>query len=132
MNRKPLATVAVLAPFIFSFALALDIYVPSIPSIREIFATNAFVVQLTVSIFMLMTGIGQLLVGPLSDHFGRRKIALCSVAIFTLGSFLCALAPSISFLIMARVIQAMGACGMMVVAFAIVRDLYSGNDCARI
>lgn len=132
MVRKPLATIFILAPFIFTFAFALDVYVPSIPAIRGYFSTSSFVIQLTVSIFMLVVGLGQLIMGPLSDHFGRRKIIILSTAVFTVGSILCALSPTATVLILSRIIQAMGASGMMVAAFAIVRDLYSGNECARI
>lgn len=122
----------ILAPQIFCFALALDIYVPSIPTIQRYFAIDQTVIQLTVSLFLLMTGIGQLLLGPIADQVGRRKVVLTSISIFIFGSLLCMLAPSVLFLIAARIIQAVGACGMMVSAFAIVRDLFSGDDCAEV
>lgn len=131
-SRSVLAVILILAPQIFAFALALDIYVPSIPVIQQYFSADQFVMQLTVSLFILTTGMGQLILGPISDQIGRRKILLSSILIFILGSALCMIANHISFLIIARIIQALGACGMMVTAFAIVRDLFSGDDCARI
>lgn len=131
-SRSLLGIITILAPQIFGFALALDIYVPSIPFIQQTFGVNQTIIQLTVSLFMLTTGIGQLLLGPISDQIGRRKVLLMSIFIFIIGSLFCMLASNISWLIIARVIQAFGACGMMVSAFAIVRDLFSGDDCAKI
>lgn len=132
MQKKILSTVLLYAPFIFTFAFALDIYVPSIPAIHVYFATTPVVVQLTISLFLLMTGIGQLFVGPLSDNFGRRWIIISGTVIFLVGSIIAALSPNIETLIFARAIQGIGSCGMMVATFAVVRDLYSGDDCSRI
>lgn len=131
-SRSLLGFIAILAPQIFSFALAMDIYAPSIPSISLEFNASQLLMQLTISLFLLMTGIGQLLIGPISDQIGRRKVVLVSTLVFIMGSLFCALAPNITSLIIARVIQALGACGMMVSAFAIVRDVFSGDECARV
>jgi Bcr/CflA subfamily drug resistance transporter len=131
-SRTVLSVILILAPQIFAFALALDIYVPSIPAIRQAFAVDQAVMQLTVSLFLLITGLGQLLFGPISDQIGRRKVLLASILFFIAGSVLCTVSYHITFLIIARIVQALGACGMMVSAFAIVRDLFSGDDCARI
>lgn len=131
-SRSLLSIILILAPQIFTFAIALDIYVPSIPAIKREFNVSQDIVQLTVSAFLLMTGIGQLILGPLSDQVGRRKIALTGMLFFILGSLVCIFAFHISILIVGRVLQALGACGMMVSAFAIVRDLFSGDDCARV
>lgn len=131
-NRSVLGVILIISPLIFSFAFALDIYVPSIPIIKTYFNADQVTVQLTVSLFLLMTGIGQLFMGPLSDQIGRTKIAFTSILIFILGSVVCTFAMSIDTLIIGRVIQAFGACGMMVSAFAIVRDVFSGDECARI
>jgi Bcr/CflA subfamily drug resistance transporter len=131
-NKTTSSLVLLLAPFIFTFAVALDIYVPSIPAIRAYFHTSPDVVQLTVSCFILMTGIGQLIMGPLSDHFGRRVVIVGGTIIFFLGSVLATVSPTIWLLIVARIIQGIGACSMMVATFALVRDLYSGEEVARI
>ncbi|WP_298775389.1 multidrug effflux MFS transporter [uncultured Shewanella sp.] len=131
-SRSTFAVILILAPLIFSFALALDIYVPSIPAIKAYFNASQLTVQLTVSLFLLMAGLGQLLMGPLSDQFGRLRIIFSSITIFTIGSIICTLSTNINMLIMGRIVQAIGACGMMVSAFAIVRDLFSGDDCAKV
>lgn len=131
-SRTVLGTILILCPQILSFALALDIYVPSIPAIKQAFGADQGMMQLTISLFMLVTGLGQLIVGPISDQIGRRKIVLTSIGFFIAGSLLGAAAHSIETLIFARVVQALGACGMMVSVFAIVRDLFSGDDCGKI
>lgn len=132
MQRKTLSTVLLLAPFIFTFAFALDVYLPSIPSIDRYFSTTPEIVQLTISLFLLMTGVGQLIVGPMSDSFGRRWIVIAGTLTFLVGNILAALSPNITTLIAARAIQGLGSCSMMVATFAIVRDLYSGDECAKI
>jgi Bcr/CflA subfamily drug resistance transporter len=131
-QKKILPAVLLLAPFILGFAIALDIYVPSIPQIRVYFSTSTAVVQLTVSLFLLMTGLGQLIVGPMADAYGRRKIIISATVMYLIGSVLCAVSPNIVTLILARMVQGFGACGMMVTCFAIVRDLFSGDECSRI
>lgn len=122
--------ILILAPFVFSFAFGLDIYVPIVPEMQRVFHTTPFMVQLTLSLFLLINGIGQLLIGPLSDQFGRYKIITLSGVLFIIGSVLSALSVDIDMLIAARMLCALGACGLLVVAFAIVRDLYSGNESA--
>jgi len=124
--------ILILAPLIFAFAIALDIYVPSIPEIRSYFGVSQSVMQLTVGLFILMTGLGQLIIGPLSDQIGRRKVVLGSVFLLFLGSIVCALSFDMGFLIIGRVIQAFGACGMMVTCFAIVRDVFSEDECGHV
>ncbi|MBX9585631.1 MAG: multidrug effflux MFS transporter [Gammaproteobacteria bacterium] len=133
MKQKSVAsTIFLLAPFVFSFAFAMDIYIPAIPKMKEVLHTSQENIQLTLSLFMFMTGLGQLVIGPISDQFGRRSIALLSVAFFILGSGLCASANSIHLLIFARIFQAFGGCGMLVVSFAAVRDQFSGNELAKV
>lgn len=129
---KVLPTVILLAPLVFSFAFAMDIYIPAVPAMTDIFHTTQANVQLTLSIFMLVSGIGQLFFGPLTDQYGRRLSILLSGLLFIAGSFLCVIAPSITWLIIARVIQAFGGCGLFVTTFAIVRDQFSGKDGAKV
>ena len=129
---SPLITVFLLAPVVFSFALALDTYMPVIPEMKRILNTSQEMVQLTLSLFFLVTGFGQLILGPLSDQFGRYKILFMSVLLFFVGSLLCANAQHIGWLISFRILQGIGACGMFVSAFAIVRDAFSGKKSAMI
>lgn len=131
-GRRKVATILTLAPFIFTFAFALDIYVPSIPSIHIYFSTTEGMVQWTISLFLLLTGVGQLVVGPISDRVGRKIIIVAGTLCFLVGCILAAFAPTIMTLIVARMIQGLGACSMMVATFAMVRDLYSGDDVAQV
>ena len=131
-QKNSLLAVLLLAPFILGFALALDIYVPSIPEMGVYFSASPGTVQLTVSLFILTTGLGQLIVGPLSDSYGRRKIIIAATLLYFLGSIISTLTPTMEVLILARMLQGFGACGMMVTCFAIVRDLFSGDECAKI
>ncbi|HRD54931.1 MAG TPA: multidrug effflux MFS transporter [Parachlamydiaceae bacterium] len=130
-NTKQL--VLILTPFVFSFAFGLDIYIPIVPRMSEIFNVSPGLIQLTLSLFLLATGVGQLLIGPLSDQLGRKKVFYASSFFFMAGSLLCAFSSSIfSLLLMGRLISACGACGMLVTAFALVRDLYAGDENAKI
>ncbi|MDF1795851.1 MAG: multidrug effflux MFS transporter [Coxiellaceae bacterium] len=131
-DKSIVYVVTVLAPLVFSFALALDLYIPSVPDIAAVYRVSSSTVQLTLSLFMLMQGLGQLLFGPLSDRFGRKPIALVSAGLFILASIACGLSPNINDLIIARIFQAAGACGMTVVAFAMVRDLFEKEVSAKV
>ncbi|MCD6044886.1 MAG: hypothetical protein K0R48_49 [Gammaproteobacteria bacterium] len=132
MKYTPLKLVFLLAPLVFSFAVGQDIFIPEVPKLTGLFHTTPGLVQLTLSLFMLAVGVGQLIIGPLSDRFGRKSIVLLSIALYTLGSIAAVLTESIDILIFTRILQGFGACGMMVCAFAIVRDLSEGNESAQI
>jgi Bcr/CflA subfamily drug resistance transporter len=123
--------VFLLSPLVISLAFAMDIYVPALPHIATLFSVPASAMQLTLTVFMLTAGLMQLIVGPLSDHFGRKPLAIVMTLIFACGTLLCSYADSIASLIAFRMIQAIGACGMLVIAFAIVRDVFSGVKSAQ-
>lgn len=123
--------VLILTPFVFSFAFGLDIYIPIIPQMTQIFDTSPGLIQLTLSLFLLITGIGQLFIGPLSDQFGRKKIFYIASACYALGSLGCAFSTGITWLILARIVSSLGACGMLVTSFAVVRDLFSNEKSAQ-
>ena len=121
----------ILTPFVFAFAFGLDIYIPVIPQMTEIFNTTPALIHLTLSLFLLITGVGQLFVGPLSDQFGRKKIFYISSFLFMAGSFFCAISGHIYALILSRALSSFGACGMLVTSFALVRDLYHEEESAK-
>lgn len=130
-NYSPNQIILLLTPFVFSFAFGLDIYIPIIPQMTEIFQTTPAMVQLTLSLFLFTTGIGQLFIGPLADRFGRKPIFFASSLCFLLGSFACSTCTHIGWLIAARVLSSIGACGMLVASFAVVRDLYENEEGAK-
>ncbi|HAT1882671.1 TPA: multidrug effflux MFS transporter [Legionella pneumophila] len=121
-----------LFPLIISISFAMDVFVPAIPEMSRFFKTDSTTMQATLYLFMLTVALGQLLVGPLADRFGRRKMALSMALLFLAGSLISALAPSVPTLIFARIIQAAGACGTYLLCFIIVRDNFSTNTCARL
>ena len=112
--------------------ISIDMYLPSLPSIGRDLQADAAHVQLTLATFMFGMGIGQLIYGPLSDRYGRRKPLMWGIALYTFSSLGCALAPRIEALIALRFLQALGGAAGPVIARAVVRDLFSGPDIARV
>ncbi len=113
--------------------LAIDMYLPSLPEISEVFSAPVGISQLTLTSFLLMLGIGQLVAGPpLSDAVGRRRPLILGLMIFIAGSVLAALSPSIGVLLAARIIQGVGGSLAVVVANSSVRDLSSGDGATRL
>jgi DHA1 family bicyclomycin/chloramphenicol resistance-like MFS transporter len=112
--------------------LTIDMYLPSLPTITADLHASAAAVQLTLTGTLLGLGLGQLLVGPLSDALGRRLPLLAGVAVHVLASVLCVFAPNLAVLGPLRVLQGLGAAAASVVAMAVVRDLFSGLKAARL
>ena len=110
---------------------AMQIVVPGIPSIEETFQVSKTLASLTVSLAMVAIAIGTLFYGPLADKYGRRPIMLLGAGITLVGSLLCAVAESFDWLIAGRVVQAFGGAVGLVLARAIVRDVYAPQDAAR-
>lgn len=101
-----------------------DLYLSALPAIRREFAAPVSVVQLTLAPLVLSFGISQLLWGPVSDRFGRRKVLIAGFLLYAGSAMLAAFAPSIRVLIAARILQGLGIAATMVCGRAIVRDLY--------
>jgi DHA1 family bicyclomycin/chloramphenicol resistance-like MFS transporter len=103
-----------------------DTYLPALPAIAADLGVGHVAVQLTLTASFVGLGLGQLLAGPLSDRFGRRRLLLIGTALYAVASVGCALAPSIEALIAFRFLQGVGGSAGIVVSRAIVRDLYTG------
>lgn len=112
--------------------LSTDLYLASLPSLVSGFGVPVSTVQLTLSLFVIGFGGAQLVVGPLSDRFGRRPVVLGGLALYVAATALCGLAHSIELLIAARFLQALGCCAAVMVARAIVRDAYEPESSARL
>lgn len=112
-------------------SLATNIILPAFPQIGAELDVSPRELALTLSSFFVAFAFGQLLVGPLSDRFGRKWLVLGGLATFVLGCLVCALASDISVLILGRIIQALGACAASVLSRAIARDLFDGEALAR-
>jgi len=109
----------------------MDLYLPSLPSLGDDLGVNTTLAQLTMTACTLGLGLGQILVGPLSDKFGRRRPIILGVLLFALMSLACTVAPNIGFLVTFRFIQGLGGAAGMVVARAMVRDMYEGQALTR-
>jgi DHA1 family bicyclomycin/chloramphenicol resistance-like MFS transporter len=103
---------------------ATNMYVPSLPAIAIDFAASEQVVQLTLTVFLVVFAVFQLVYGPLADRYGRKRVMLAGLAIFLFANVLAATAQSIEWLLFARVLQAIGACAGLVITRAMVRDSY--------
>ncbi len=108
-----------------------DMYLSSLPDIGRQLAATPAQVQLTLSVFLIGFAAGQILYGPLSDRYGRKPVLIGALLLYCAGCVACAVAPSIDILIAARAAQALGGSGAVVLARAIVRDLYSGARAGR-
>ncbi len=111
--------------------LSTDMYLPALPAIAGELDTTQSMVQLTLSAFMVGMAVGQLLIGPLSDSMGRKRLLVGGVIASLLASVMCALAPSIGILILARLIQGLGGGACVVLARSIVPDLARGRAAAQ-
>ncbi|HEX3616393.1 MAG TPA: multidrug effflux MFS transporter [Solirubrobacteraceae bacterium] len=127
-SRQLIWTLAALASF---GPLSTDMYLPGLPSLTRDLHTSAAAANLTLTASVLGLGLGQLIAGPASDQLGRRRPLLVGLAGFALASALCAAAPSVWVLTAVRLVQ--GLCGGagIVIARAIIRDLYGGTQAAR-
>ncbi|MGY4306932.1 DHA1 family bicyclomycin/chloramphenicol resistance-like MFS transporter [Bradyrhizobium sp. USDA 4369] len=124
--------VAVLAALSASGTLATNILLPSLPSIAIAVGVSSAQVTAAITLFLAMFAFGQLVVGPMSDRFGRRGPVLMGFAVFFAGSIWCALANDLPALLIGRVVQAGGACATSVLSRAIARDLFEGDKLARV
>lgn len=120
------------ACFLMLQPLSTDLYLASLPSLASVFGAPTATVQLTLSMFAIAFGGAQLVIGPLSDRYGRRPVVIWGLGLYVLASVLCALAPSIELLIAARFVQALGCCSAIIIARAIVRDAYAPADGVRV
>jgi DHA1 family bicyclomycin/chloramphenicol resistance-like MFS transporter len=111
--------------------LSTDMYLPSLPDIALRLGASVSRAQLTLSIFLFGFAVGQIIYGPFADRFGRKPVLLAGFALYGIGSLACAVSPSIGWLIAARLVQALGGAGPIIIARAIVRDLYEGPRAAR-
>ena len=106
--------------------LSIDMYLPSIPAMADALSTNEGSVQLSLMTFFIGLMLGQLLYGPFSDKFGRKPMIYLGLSIFIMGSIACAFSQNVSQLQWIRFVQGLGGSIGMVIAFAIIKDLYHG------
>lgn len=109
-----------------------NVFLPGLPQIAADFHITPNAASSTYSVFLAVFGVAQLAAGPLTDRYGRRPTALYSTFAFTLGSAICAWAPSLSWLLLGRVVQGLGAAGAIVASRTVARDTYSGSELVKV
>lgn len=114
-----------LAPFNILASLGMDIYLPVVPAMPAILRTTPDVVQLTLTVYMIALGVGQVLFGPLSDRIGRRPVLIAGVVIFAAAALGLAITTSAPLFVALRLVQAVGASAALVALFATIRDVYA-------
>ncbi|NOH28220.1 multidrug effflux MFS transporter [Vibrio mediterranei] len=112
--------------------LTIDLYLPALPTMVDIFSTTESMVNLTLSSYFVTYAIGLLFWGPLSEKFGRKPILLIGIGAYMLASIACAMAGSIEHLIGSRVLQAFAGSAITVVSTAIVKDMFEGREREKI
>lgn len=107
--------------------LSTDMYLPSLPKMADYFHAPAALVNMTMVMFFISMAAGMLLMGPLSDRSGRKKILIASLILYMASSIGCALTTSVYFLILMRITQGIGAGGMVSLSIAIIKDCFEGQ-----
>jgi DHA1 family bicyclomycin/chloramphenicol resistance-like MFS transporter len=113
-------------------SMSMALYTPAMPALVSAFGTTMSLVKATLTAYFAGFAFTQLVVGPLSDAFGRRPIAFVFLALYVVGGFVAVFAPTIEILIAARLVQGIGAAVGVAVSRAIVRDLFTGQESARV
>ncbi|MEU5986514.1 Bcr/CflA family multidrug efflux MFS transporter [Streptomyces sp. NPDC047434] len=111
--------------------LSMDMYLPALPEVTEALRSPAATIQLTLTACLAGMALGQLVVGPMSDRWGRRRPLLIGMIVYVAATAVCALAPSAELLIGFRLLQGLAGAAGIVIARAVVRDLYDGVEMAR-
>ena len=125
--------IALMAMLVATVALSIDAMLPALPNIAlELTPNHTNQAQLILSSFILGMALGTFVMGPLSDSFGRKNIIYFGASVYIISSALCMLAPNLEIIVVARVLQGIGAAAPRVVSQALIRDLYSGREMARI
>ena len=112
--------------------LSTDLYMPALPEMTIYFNTTSTLMSFTMTIFFIFMAIGILVLGPMSDKYGRKPILITSILISLIFSAACAFAPNITLLILARAAAAFGAGGMIAISTALIKDSYSGKEMSKV
>ncbi|MGQ4389595.1 multidrug effflux MFS transporter [Streptomyces sp. SAS_270] len=133
-GRRPrrLPLVLILGSLTALGPLTIDLYLPALPQVGADLHVSQTVTQLTLTAFMLGIALGQLVIGPLSDTLGRRRPLLIGLSVYVAAGAMCALAPDPAVLIGMRLVQGLAGAAGIVIARAVVRDLYDGLAAARL
>ncbi len=131
-TRSTFGLVVLLGAMAALGAVTIDLYLPSLPEVAEDLGTTHARTQLTITGVLVGSAIGQLVVGPLSDAFGRRKPAAVGFVVYVVACLLCTIAPNLPTLVAFRVLSGVGASAGAVIGMAVIRDLFTGPAAARL
>ncbi|MFJ9379996.1 multidrug effflux MFS transporter [Streptomyces sp. NPDC101455] len=130
-RRAGLLVILVLGGLTATPPLSMDMYLPALPAVTRSLHAPAATVQLTLTACLAGMALGQLVVGPMSDKWGRRRPLLTGLAVYVVATALCAIAPNVESLVAFRLLQGLAGAAGIVIARAVVRDLYDGVAMAR-
>ncbi|MFE2422210.1 multidrug effflux MFS transporter [Streptomyces hokutonensis] len=130
-RRAGLLVILILGGLTATPPLSMDMYLPALPAVTRALHAPAATVQLTLTACLSGMALGQLVVGPMSDRWGRRRPLLTGLAVYVLATALCAVAPNVELLVAFRLLQGLAGAAGIVIARAVVRDLYDGVAMAR-
>ena len=131
LGRGRVLSLVVLGALTTFGPMAIDLYLPAFPDVADELGVSVMAVPLTLTAAMLGLGLGQVFYGPLSDRYGRKRPLVAGLVLFTIASVACALAPNFGALLAMRFLQSLGGSAGVVIARAIVRDLYRGKALAQ-
>lgn len=132
MTKIPVRLVLILGALTAFASLSIDMYLPSFPTLEEDLQATSSAVQFSLAAFFVGMALGQAWYGPLADRFGRKRPLYAGISLYVLASVGCALAPNIETLIGLRFVQAVGGCAGIVIARAMVRDLFDREASAKV
>jgi DHA1 family bicyclomycin/chloramphenicol resistance-like MFS transporter len=131
--RDPLFRMALILGLLSAVGpFAIDMYLPALPQVADDLGTTEAGATLTLAVYLLTFGVAQMIYGPMSDAIGRKRPMAIGLGVFAAATVAAAWAPSIEWLIAARAVQGLGAATLMVVPRAVIRDLATGPQAARI
>lgn len=130
-KKSPAALIILLGTLSAFGPLSMDMYLPSLPLIEKQMQTSASLTQMSITTCLIGLALGQLIIGPYSDKYGRKKPLMAGLIIFTIASFLCSFVTSIWLLIFLRFIQGLSGAAGLVISRAIARDLYDGSELTK-
>ncbi|MFC8422617.1 multidrug effflux MFS transporter [Streptomyces sp. NPDC057236] len=130
-RRTSLLVTLVLGGLTATPPLAMDMYLPALPEVTQSLHASAATIQLTLTACLAGMALGQLVVGPMSDRWGRRRPLLVGLAVYVVATALCAFAPTVELLVAFRLAQGLAGAAGIVIARAVARDLYDGVAMAR-
>lgn len=131
-NANSKAFLVILLGVLSAFGpFVVDLYLPSLPQLATFFETTPSMTQLTLTTAMIGLAAGQLLLGPMSDKFGRKKPLMISLVIYIISTIFIVFSPNIETMIVLRVVQGLSSAGSVVISRAVATDLYRGREMTR-